>query len=206
MKAIVYDCEIKSCVPDRSQPRDETLAYCNGWGDKVGMGIACIVAYEMDTQQFRVFMDDNLDAFAALLAGASHVFGWNNARFDDPLVQACWQLQIPHSFDIKQLASIRCSLGSVAEANGIAGKSDKGANAPIYYQRGQYGKLIDYCMQDVWVTKQLLELGLKQGHLCDSSGTRKLFRTPPGWSVVEESSKVDELSDPQSKSTTDSPG
>jgi len=186
MKRIVYDAEIKACVP--TGERDATLNYCNGWGDKAGMGIACIVAYDLETQQFRVFMDDNLDEFASLVASASHILGWNNHSFDDPLVRTCWGLDVSDkSHDIKKLASIRCSLGAVAAANSIQGKSDKGANAPVYYQRGQYGRLIDYCMQDVWVTSQLLELGASQGSLIDGKGIRKLFRTPPGWSVVEES-------------------
>ena len=55
------------------------------------------------------------------------------------------------------------SLDAMVKANaayigGNFGKTGHGANAPIDFQSGNYGKLVDYCLADVWLTKKLFDL------------------------------------------------
>jgi hypothetical protein len=49
------------------------------------------------------------------------------------------------------------SLGAVAFANMGIHKSGEGANAPIEWQRGNVGAVIDYCLNDVKITKRLFD-------------------------------------------------
>lgn len=46
-------------------------------------------------------------------------------------------------------------LDDLAWLNLNTGKTGNGALAPELYQKGQWGKLIDYCLQDVNLTRML---------------------------------------------------
>ena len=50
-------------------------------------------------------------------------------------------------------------------ANGLPGKTSKGTHAPIMWQRGDHGQVIDYCLNDVWLTKKLIDQCREVGHL-----------------------------------------
>lgn len=39
---LVYDCEIKKCIPDRKKAMDANLDYCEGWHDHGNMGVSVV--------------------------------------------------------------------------------------------------------------------------------------------------------------------
>jgi hypothetical protein len=39
---LVYDCEIKKCIPDRNGVIDANLDYCEGWHDHANMGMSVV--------------------------------------------------------------------------------------------------------------------------------------------------------------------
>ena len=49
-------------------------------------------------------------------------------------------------------------LDALCKANGLGGKSGNGALAPVMFQRGDIGGLIDYCLADVALTLKLYRL------------------------------------------------
>jgi hypothetical protein len=51
-------------------------------------------------------------------------------------------------------------LDAVCKANFGTSKTGNGALAPVDWQRGNYGKVIDYCMNDVRMTNQIMDLVL----------------------------------------------
>ena len=53
------------------------------------------------------------------------------------------------------------SLGAVCLANGLGGKTGAGAQAPRDWQEGKIAQTLNYCQQDVLLTKLLFELILK---------------------------------------------
>ena len=58
------------------------------------------------------------------------------------------------------------SLDAMVKKNGIpTGKTGNGALAPVQYQRGEIFTVVDYCLSDVWLTKELLDLILEYGKL-----------------------------------------
>lgn len=191
MRIVVYDCEIKNAIPTKGQAPLEGITYCGGWGDKAGMGISVIAAYVWD-QGYRIFMDDNMDAFKELAQDPeTTLVGFNNAVFDDLLIEAC--LGIPRddrrSWDL--LRALRAargpafgvggpSLEALCLANFLPGKRGQGAMAPILWQRGKLGELVDYALDDVLKTKKLVELAL-MGELRDhETGRRMSLILPPG--------------------------
>jgi hypothetical protein len=56
-------------------------------------------------------------------------------------------------------------LGAVIKTNmpGNSGKMMGGWMAPVEWQRGNIGRVIDYCLSDVALTRELLELIISNG-------------------------------------------
>ena len=56
-------------------------------------------------------------------------------------------------------------LDALAKANGLGGKTGYGGYAPVDWQRGLYGKTIDYCIEDVRQTWMLVQMVISVGWL-----------------------------------------
>lgn len=169
LDAIVYDCEIKNCIPtgDRLDNIMSQLRFCKGWDDFAGMGISCICVYDYGEGMFRIFLHDNLDDFAALAARREYVIGYNSSTFDDKLCEA-HGIKVQTTFDLyheikiaagyKPGARIRgYKLAEVAQINLEKGKYAEGDQAPVLWQQRKPGTVIDYCMRDVQLTKMLFD-------------------------------------------------
>lgn len=149
------------------------IKYCGGWSDHANMGISVIGVYEIHTDCYRVFCADNFDGFKALVDGSDAVIGFNNGGFDDKLVAATlgWEIPAEKSYDLLSGVWVAHGLGrrfagreyagygldDCARANDLPGKSGNGALAPVLWQQGKVGQVIDYCLRDVWLTHQLIK-------------------------------------------------
>lgn len=181
---IVYDIETIRPV----RPHDEAeilpgIEYADSWTDYTGMGIACICCYDYESDRFRVFggFDSrtpptqtdmvDIDRFAAFAANRV-LIGWNNRIMDDRLL-AAHGIDVVDSWDIKAaLMHAGCggqrgnSLEAFAQANlSGTGKSMTGAMAPVWWQRGLREHVVDYCLQDVNLTRRLLDRLIHKGEL-----------------------------------------
>jgi hypothetical protein len=188
--AIIYDCEIINCIPSKGEPEDD-LNYCRGWDDHANMGISCIGVYDYREDRYRVFLPDNLDEFRALIKEREHIIGFNSLSFDDALCRAN-NIDITTTYDLLRkvrraagepeeytqgVSSKGLSLGNLAQSNLGYGKSGNGALAPELWQRGHFGQVIDYCLQDVQITRKLLEMGCdKRRGLIDLNVEKKFGR------------------------------
>ncbi len=188
MSILVYDIEILRAVPHKTEPKEEGIMYCGGWDDKENMGVACIGAYDEYEDRYRVFTPGNFDEFEDL-ATIRTVVGFNSAKFDDVVclhegisVETGWDLLIEQwraaglgdEFDATTHANF--NLNATAKANGFGKKTGWGGSAPIDWQRGFYGKVIDYCLQDVRLTWKLVEQVRSKGYVVDPRDTTKLLR------------------------------
>ena len=184
---LVYDIEIKKAILGKNDSPIEGVEYCEGWNDHVGMGVSCVCCYDYVDDRYRVFCEDNMSDFALLIAGHDVIVGFNNIGFDNKVL-ACQCTEFSEqslkylnerSYDI--LAEIRnagggwCGLDAMVKANSLAtGKTGNGAMAPVWYQAGRIGKLVDYCTADVWLTKKLLDK-IIQGEPLISSKTGQVI-------------------------------
>ncbi len=179
-KIIIFDCEIISAINLKTELKD--IKTCAGWDDFKNMGISVICAFDYQTGRYRVFTTDNMDDFRSLVDRTDIVIGYNSLTFDNPLCRAN-QINVEDSKSWDLLKEILLSAGieepfednsyetfslsACAFANlGIRKKSD-GADAPIQWQRRRIGTVIDYCLNDVFLTKGLFELVRKRGYIID---------------------------------------
>lgn len=169
---IIFDCEIEKAIPDKDRNPLEGVSYCKGWTDFEGMGLSCICAYDYNEGRYRVFLKDNFDDFEALIDNHSPIVGFNSIGFDNRLLEANGIIIPPYkSYDL--LAEIWSAAGlsrefqypshlgfgldAICQANFALNKSGNGALAPIWFQRGNIGLVIDYCLHDVHLTRVLLD-------------------------------------------------
>lgn len=178
---LIYDCEIIKAIPPKvAAMRLPDIEYCLGWEDLTGMGISVIGAYDYEEDRYRVFCEDNFDEFQALVEHHDRIVGFNSLKFDNRLCAANG-LMVPDekSYDLLVEIWLAAGLGphfvypthigygldACAAANFAEHKTGNGALAPIHWQHGQTGKVIDYCLQDVRLTKRLLDLVLHNGNI-----------------------------------------
>lgn len=155
--AVMYDVEILRAIPVKNEVRDQRLQYCGGWEDYEGMGISVVTSYDFVTNDFGVYLQDNLSELRTLFNSRRVIIGFNNRRFDDNVLAANGiHVASEKSYDLF-LQIIRTqpegqrsgfSLKRMLACNGIVEKSDLGSNAPMLAQTGQWGRLITYGLGD----------------------------------------------------------
>lgn len=177
---IIYDIEIvKGILGKKEQPLPD-IQYCAGWDDHANMGISTICAYDYAEDRYRVFCKDNFESFQDLVDSTDIVAGFNSIAFDNRVCAAhgivvrddkSYDLLVEiwkaHGLDakFKYPSYIGYSLDAMAVANLGRQKTGHGALAPVQWQRGEIGSVFDYCLTDVWLTKKLIDLVIKQGEL-----------------------------------------
>ena len=183
---LIYDTEIIKMIPPKSGELDPDLEYCAGFDDFANMGIALIGVHDYCFDQYRLFSKDELGDFQALVDYHDIVVGFNNIRFDNQLLAANG-VKIPEDkcYDIlvemfSQFGGRRfgCTLGDVARVNFGAQKSGSGADAPKLWQQGFYGKVSDYCLHDIRLTKKILDRILRQGWIINPLNTAARLYLP----------------------------
>lgn len=199
---------VKAIPPRTDTERIEGVEYCAGWHDHANMGVAVVCAYDYSDGRFRVFCEDNLDDFADLTLAHDMLIGFNNIEFDDKvLMHASPRLSDAlgfrrnalgflkndlDSYDILREMWLAAGLGpefkypshagfgldATAKANGIMGKTGNGAMAPLDWQQGRIGKVIDYCLNDVAITAGLFDRVLEGKPIVSPKDGRKLEMCP----------------------------
>jgi len=177
---LIYDIEIKRAIP-QTTPRLVDIDYCGGWTDYENMGISVVGVYDYYADRHRVFTDSNKEEFLRLLESHDVLVGFNNIGFDNKVINACWgDIEGKYAYyDILRETWAGVGLGpdfdpdthsgydldSVCRANFGLRKSGNGAMAPVEWQRGWYGNVIDYCLNDVRLTKMLLGKIIADGYI-----------------------------------------
>lgn len=178
---LIYDIEIKKAIPSKNTPIPEGLDCCGGWTDYEGMGISVACVYDYSSDRYRVFTDSNKDEFLCLLDGSDILVGFNNIRFDNKIITACWgkSLEEVRCYDVLREIWAGAGLGpdfnrethlgygldDVCLVNFGLKKSGNGATAPVDWQQGRYGNVVDYCLNDVRLTKHLLDKIMSDGYI-----------------------------------------
>lgn len=165
---LVYDIEIYKAIHQGGEWLDD-IEYCKGFHDKANMGITVIAAFDLATRLPHIFLKDNFDKFVELAASREHIIGFFSKEFDDE-VCCLHGIQVKTTYDLHEEVKIAAGhsakhrisgygLDKMAYANFGEKKSMDGADAPIEWQRGNYGKVIDYCLRDVMLAMKLLISG-----------------------------------------------
>lgn len=119
--------------------------------------------------EMRSFFEDDLPELFPLLEKADVLIGYNIQGFDLPALAPYYTgdaeafPSLDLMYRIKDSFGHRIKLDSVAKETLGVGKIGSGLDAIKYYQQNQLKKLEKYCLQDVRVTRDLYDYGIKHG-------------------------------------------
>lgn len=159
MGEVVFDIETKN-----------TFAQV-GSSKPVDLDISLIGLYSYATGEYKAFKEDEIDGVWEYMYGATRIIGYNSLYFDVPLLEKYAPRSLKHIPHLDLLAVIKGSLGhrlkldSVAEATLGEKKSGHGLQAVEWYAQGEWEKIEKYCLDDVRITKDVYEFGLKNRQL-----------------------------------------
>lgn len=149
--------------------------------DYSDLNVSVAVAYFYDTDTYKHYFEQDLPQLFKDLEGASRIIGYNTKGFDIPVLNHYYPgdlLQLPQLDmleHVRESLGFRLKLDTIASATMGAGKSAHGLLAVQWWKEGKVQEVVDYCQQDVKVTKEVYDFGLQHGFLLfdDRSGERK---------------------------------
>lgn len=143
--------------------------------------VSVVVAYYYDTDTYESYLEADLPKLFKKLESASRVIGFNSKGFDLPVLNNYYAGDLLQLVQLDMLEKVHESLGfrlkldSLATATIGTSKSAHGLQAVQWWKEGKIQEIIDYCQQDVKVTKEVYEFGLQNNFLLfdDRYGARQ---------------------------------
>lgn len=167
---IVLDVETKKSF-------DEVGGFENR--DKLGVSYLGVYSYSQD--KFFGFFEEELEAFEkVVLATNPTIVGFNSLHFDLPVIQPYMHkvqlAQLPHVDllrDIEKVLGHRVKLDTIAQATLFSQKSGDGLEAIRWYREGNFESLAKYCDDDVRITRDVYDFGIRHGVVYYTTGGEK---------------------------------
>ena len=192
---IIYDCEIIKAIPKKNEEKILNIEYCQGWDDHKNMGVSVMCAYDYLYDSYHVYCEDNKEEFAKILAERKPLCaGFNNIKFDNALLSSsdwpfpsdsdCYDLLreiwIAAGFGVEFNFETHTGYGLdiMCKTNFGTEKNGNGAMAPVLWQQGRIGEVINYCLNDIKLTKQLFDEVLAGNALKNPKGGDLVLRVP----------------------------
>lgn len=169
----------------------KTIEEVGGWDHTESMGVSCAVVYEHKTDRFRIYGPDDVEALRERLLAAERITGFNTWAFDfaviwglprgakhpvlpersNDILRRIWIAQGfdpdapgPMGFGGNKLDDIvKATLGGVC-------KIGNGADAPKWWKAGQVHKVINYCVDDVALERDLGRFVDRHGFVINGNG------------------------------------
>lgn len=159
MRKIVFDIETTNTFQEvnSNEPKDLDLA------------VVCI--YDSGTDSYSHYFKENLHELWPIIEKADLLIGFNSNHFDIPLLDKYYAGNL---FDIKSIDLLekiyeslgrRIKLDHIAQATLGEAKSGNGLESIIWWKNGEIDKVVEYCKQDVKVTKNVYDFAIKHGLL-----------------------------------------
>ncbi|NUM89482.1 MAG: ribonuclease H-like domain-containing protein [Bdellovibrionales bacterium] len=140
-----------------------------GWKNFRQLEVSVACAYDSKTDQFLSFTEGKLGDLVDLCRERL-LIGYNLVGFDLPVLE---KYGLPPAaeldvfdlmLDIHAVSGWKfVKLDRIATATLGVGKSAEGTQAVEWWKQGEVQKIIDYCLQDVKVTRDIFLHGLNQG-------------------------------------------
>ena len=145
-----------------------------GWDKVHKMKLAVGVVWDSLEQKFFSYIESEASQLVEKLKTADLVVGFNVAKFDYGVLQPYatkmdFDLEEITTFDmlidINKKLGHRLSLNHLAENTLNAKKSADGLVSLQWYKEGKIDKIIEYCKQDVEITRDLFLYGESHGYV-----------------------------------------
>ncbi len=151
------------------------------------LGLSAAVTYSSADRTFRHYTEETVADLVAELQAADLVVGFNVLRFDYEVLRAYTDERLDRLPTVDMLNHVHKRLGFRVSLDNLAGatlgtsKSADGLQAVRWYREGRMQEILDYCQQDVDVTRQLYEYGQRQKHLKYRDRSWRVQMVPVSW-------------------------
>lgn len=180
-RIVFFDLETRKWASDLA-PNDEEYGWellRQGKG-----GISALAVYDTHDKFVHLYDDHTVAIAAKHLESAEYVVGYCSSKFDIPVIEGILnrKLRLRNHIDI-YVDLVRgfadkgkigkkgdFTLDTICKKNIGRGKSDHGSNAKQLAATGQWGKLFNYCADDVRLTRDLFYKMCNDGGLIAFNG------------------------------------
>lgn len=135
--------------------------------DPKNLKVSIVGIYDYQDERFKSFFEEELPKLFSLLEHASHIIGFNIDNFDFPVLQGYYRGNIFQlkTFDIlediRKIIGRRVALNDIVKETLGKKKSGHGLAAIHLFEEGKLEELKQYCLDDVSLTKEIFEYGVK---------------------------------------------
>lgn len=172
---IVFDLETKTLVDA-----------VGGWKNFKQLEVSVGCAYDSKTDEVLTFLEKDMPELCRLCEERL-VVGYNIIGFDLPILEKYGlKLEGLDTFDImlevQNVSNWRfVKLEKVAQATLGTGKSAEGTMAVKWWEEGKVDKIIEYCKQDVVVTRDVFNFGRENGFIKIAKAEGEAAQFPVQW-------------------------
>ncbi len=151
------------------------------------LGLSVAVTHSTADGDFHRYTEETVEDLIADLKAADLVVGFNVLSFDYEVLRAYTDDPLEGIPTVDMLDHIykrlgfRVSLDNLAGATLGAAKSADGLQAVRWYKQGRIQEILDYCQQDVEVTRQLYEYGKQNKHVSYRDRNYRIKRVQVNW-------------------------
>ena len=149
----------------------ETKYTFREFSDPKKLEVTVAVLYDYKDHSLSSFFKKDLSKLFFILESASYTIGYNINSFDMQVLQAYYPGDVTHfkTFDIlediRKILGKRLALNDVVYATLGKKKSGHGLHAIELYKEGKLEELKNYCMDDVRLTSELFDYGVKNNNI-----------------------------------------
>ena len=168
-KPIIIDLETKYTFRQFSKPEN--------------LKVSVLALYDYATNQSYTFLENEIHQSFPYFENASYVIGYNIKSFDLPVFQAYYPGKIENFSvfdileDIREKIGRRLGLNDLLIATLNKRKTGHGLLAIEYFKNKEFDKLRKYCLEDVLLTKEIFDFGIKNKKI--------YYLTPQGKAEIE---------------------
>lgn len=179
MRKIVFDIETSNLFSDVNS------------NDPAALDLSVICIYEYSKDSYSSFTQEELGKLWPIIEQADILIGYNSDHFDIPLLNKYYSGDLTKIKSLDILKEIKNSFGrrmkldQIAEGTLRENKITNGLEATRWWNLGLKEKVIEYCMQDVKITKEVYDYARKHNKLIFKEGG-ELITIPLNTALWEE--------------------
>lgn len=158
-----------------------------GWNKADKMGVSCAILYDSKTDMYKEYLQDDIKALCHDLKKSDLVIGFNIIQFDYKVLSGISDFDfysLPTCdllLKVHERLGYRLSLDHLASQTLGSRKSADGLMALEWWRQGKIDKIIEYCKQDVKVTKDLYRYGKENRFIVFKNKAGNQVRIPVNW-------------------------
>lgn len=159
----------------------KTFDEVGGYENRAQLGVSYLGIYSFSQDKFFGFFEKDMPMFEQICMQTNPtIIGFNSLHFDLPVMQPYMEhvqlAEYPHIDLLKDVEAVlghRVKLDSIAQSTLFAKKSGDGLDAVRWYREGNFESIAKYCDDDVRITRDVYNFGIKHGVVYYNTGGQK---------------------------------